>query len=86
MGGDGGQIRGEMWQKRREIGQKWSRVMRIREKRGAVKSFCRNIFGLIDKRDGEEDVVKLVTIGGRDVSQAAEDDSDGDDDDDDDEK
>ena len=30
----------------------------------------------------EEDVVKLVTIGGRDVSQAAEDDSDGDDDDD----
>ena len=51
MGGDGGQIRGEMWQKRGEIGQKWSRVMRIREKRGAVKSFCRNIFGLIDKRD-----------------------------------
>ena len=46
--------------------------MRIREKRGAVKSFCRNIFGLIDKRDEdgmEEDVVKLVTIGGRDVSQ-----------------
>ena len=45
-----------------------------------LESFCRNIFGLIDKRDGEEDVVKLVTIGGRDVSQAAEDDSDGDDD------
>ena len=81
MGGNGGQIRGEMWQKPGEIGQKWSRVMRSREKRRAVKSFCRNIFGLIDKRDGEEDVVKLDTIGGRDVSQAAEDDSDGDDDD-----
>ena len=51
-------------------------VMRIRENGG----FEIILQKLIDKRDEEEDVVKLVTIGVRDVSQAAEDDSDGDDD------
>ena len=53
-------------------------VIRIRENGG----FEIILQKLIDKRDEEEDVVKLVTIGGWDVSQAAEDDSDGDDDDD----
>ena len=76
MGGDGGQIRGEIWQKRGEIGQKWSHVMRIREN-GEGEIILQK---LIDKRDEEGDVVKLVTIGARGVSQAAEDDSDGDDD------
>ena len=76
MGGDGGQIRGEIWQKRGDIGQKWSRVMRIRENGG----FEIILQKLIDKRDEEENVVKLVTMGVKDVSQAAEDDDVDDDD------
>ena len=87
---DGGQIWGETWQKRGKIGQKLRKfgkygmrfskygmsVMRIRENGG----FEIILQKLIDKRDEEEDAVKLVTFGVRDVSQAAEDDDVDDDD------